>query len=112
MDEDGFAELSDVSMPFAFEQYEFGKRGSLWRDLEVVEAEQVFSDEICDIRQIFDGSAGELTTDWPGESFRDVTAAILLKSGVLHADADKTVNPYRRSKHELCDIGQYLSGLI
>ena len=110
--EEGYVELNKTKMPYAFSQYELGKRGSLWRDPVVLNAEELFSDTICDLRQVFEGTAGELPTDWPGESFKEVASSILISSGVLHADADRSSKLYRRSKSELKGIGKYLSAMV
>lgn len=52
--------------------------------------EDFFADEIRIVKNTFDGTELVLEDDWPNAAFQDVASDILLKSGVLHRDADKS----------------------
>ena len=111
-DSRGFYRLDVDSMPNAAEFYAPAKQGVLWKLPMMTHMQQFFEDEINVVRDIFDGSESELPLEWPNRTFEEVSADILLRSGVLHRDADKSRNPYRRDKWEHIRIGEYLRKMI
>ena len=73
---------------------------------------EFFSDEIQVVKDVFEGTDMELDRDWPCLSFRDVATDILIKSGVMHRDADKSRNPYRRDAWEHSYLAEYLREML
>ena len=105
----GFFRLDAETMPNAAEFY---AQGVLWKLPFMEHMEQFFSDEIEVVKKIFDGTESEFPIEWPNTSFESVASQILLRSGVLHRDADKSRNPYRRDQWEHSRIAEYLRDMI
>ena len=100
------------TMPNATEFYKPDKQGILWKLPFMGHMEQLYADEIEAVKDIFDGTESELPIDWLSTSFESVATQILLRSGVLHRDADKSRNPYRRDQWEYSRLAEYLRGII
>ena len=111
-DDRGFYKLNYETMPNAAAFYAPAKSGVLWRLPFMVTMEEFFSEEIQVVKDMFEGSELELDSDWPNMSFQDVASDILIKSGVLHRDADKSKNPYRRDEWEHCQLAEYLRKML
>ena len=107
-DDRGFYKLDWEAMPNAAEFYAPAKTGVLWKLPFMQTMQEYYSDEIQIVKDMFEGSDLELHRDWPGESFQDVVRQILIKSGVLHRNADKSKNPYRRDDWEHDQLYEYL----
>ena len=111
-DDNGFYKLDWETMPNAAEFYAPARSGVLWKLPFMVTMEEFFSNEIQIVKDMFDGSDLELNRDWPGTGFQDVATDVLIKSGVLHRDADKSRNPYRRDAWEHDHIAEYLREML
>ena len=111
-DDRGFYVLNWESMPNAAEFYAPAKSGTLWKLPFMMTMEEFFSDEIQIVKDMFEGSDLELHRDWPNTGFQEVATDILIKSGVLHRDADRSRNPYRRDAWEHDHIAEYLREML
>ena len=74
--------------------------------------QEFYSDEIQVVKDRFEGTELELERDWPNVSFQEVASSILMKAGVLHRDADKSRNPYRRDTWEHNHVAEYLREML
>lgn len=98
-DADGFFTINKKSIKAAVE-YQYYKPGSdnnffkllAWREAD----DDAFSDEIGIIKQLFDGTATNLESDWPGCHFKRVAESTVVEASVVHADSGKKTNPYKR----------------
>ena len=104
-DEDGFIEVDEVTMEETIEMYEPGKPGVLYNAPAMVHAEDLFSDKIQELKDKFKNTDDALDRDWPNASFREVSAAVLLGSGILYEDADRSRNPYKRTLENQATVG-------
>ena len=111
-DDRGFYKLDWDSMPTAAEFYAQAKTGVLWKLPFIQGMEDYYSDEIQIVKDMFQGSELELHDEWPQASFQDVATDLFIKSGVLHRDADKSRNPYRRDAWEHEYLGEYLREML
>ena len=111
-DDEGFIELEKSKMPDTFEFYEPGKAGVLWNAPPLVHAEELFSEKIQEVKDKVLGTSHELGRDWPDASFKEVASSLLVGSGILHDDADRSRNPYKRTLENQVTIGQYVSDLV
>ena len=99
-------------MPAAAQFYKPGHKSVLWNIPAVVNAKELFSEEITVIKDIFAGSDSELERDWPGMGFREVADSILSAAGVLYKDAARSSNPYRRDAWQETRLESYLRSMI
>ena len=111
-DSRGFYCYNPELMPNAAEFYSPAKQGVLWKLPFMAHMEQFYSDEIQVVKDLFEGTESELPVAWPNVSFKEVSSDILLRSGVLHRDADKSRNPYRRDSWEHSRLLEYLRKMI
>ena len=108
----GFYKLDWESMPSAAEFYAPAKSGVLWKLPFMTTMEDYFSNKIQIVKDMLAGSELELERDWPNCGFQDVASQVLIKSDVLHRDADKSKNPYRRDEWEHDQLAEYLREMI
>ena len=108
----GFYKLDWETMPEAAGFYAPAKSGVLWKLPFMTTMEDYFSNEIQIVKDMLEGSELELERDWPNCGFQDVASQIMIKSGVLHRDADKSRNPYRRDEWEHDQLAEYLREMV
>ena len=111
-DNDGFLHLDAETMESTFERYEPGKTCVLWHAPPMVHAADLFSSQIQDFKDFMKENSTELPRDWPGGDFKSTASSFLFGAGLLHDDADRANNPYKRTLPELVSIGKYVSEMI
>ena len=111
-DDDGFYKLSKKKMAAAVAFYKAGKRNVLWRLPSMKEAEQVYSEQILQIRQTLDGSPFELATSWPDMHFREVLEFLLVKPGIVSKNLNRSTNPTRRLEQEQLDLTNCVKAML
>ena len=111
-DDRGFFKMDWESMPKAAEFYAPAKTGVLWKLPFMQGMKDYYSDEIQIVKDMFEGTELELHRDWPNAEFQEVARDLLIKSGVMHRDADKSKNPYRRDAWEHDELSEYLREML
>ena len=92
-------------MPCAKEFYKPAKAAVLWNIPVMQRMEEFFEEQIQAVKDVLEGTESEVESDWPYVSFREVSAEVLLSSGVLHRDSDKSKNAYKRDQWEYDRLG-------
>jgi hypothetical protein len=110
--DDGFVDLDEALMQETFELYEPGKPGVLWNSPPVVHAADLFSAQVQGVKDKLHDTDFELQRDWPNASFKEIASPLLIGSGVLFGDADRSRNPYKRSLADQVEIGKYVGDLV
>ena len=107
-DDDGYFYLDKRTMNEAAGYYKQGAGNSFFRLPAFREADDLFSEEIATLKQIFDGSALELEPAWPGCPFRRLVESTLVDVGVVREDSGKKANPYKRLEVDQQRLGEYM----
>ena len=113
-DENGFYIMDTELMPFASKFYKPAKSAVavLWNLPFMKQMDVFYSNQIQLVKDVLDGTDAELERDWPYQSFKDVSSDLLLKSGVMHRNADKSKNPYKRDQWENDRLADYMQNMI
>ena len=111
-DENGFYVMDTETMPKSKEFYKPAKAAVLWNLPFMRRLDHFFSDQVQAVKDVLHGTEAELERDWPYSSFRQVSTEILLNSGVLHHDADKSKNCYKRDQWEHDRLDEFMKQMI
>ena len=111
-DVNGFYVLDTEVMENAKEFYKPAKTAVLWNLPFMKNMDHFFSSEVQAVKDLLADTEAELERDWPYNSFRDVSKEILLGSGVMHRDSDKSKNAYKRDQWEMDRLSMYVREMI
>ena len=104
--------LDTKAMPFAAKFYKPAKSAVLWNLPFMRNMKDFFSEQVQVVKDVLDGTEAELERDWPYKSFKEVSSDILMEAGVLHRDAARSKNPYKRDQWEHDRLAGYLQNMI
>ena len=99
-------------MPNAGEFYKPAETAVLWNLPFMKGMDHFFSEEVQNVKEVLNDTEAELERDWPYNSFRQVSKEILLNSGVMHRDSDKSKNAYKRDQWEHDRLSEYMREMI
>ena len=111
-DSNGCYVMDTKTMPFAAKFYKPARSAVLWNLPMMRDMKTFFSDQIQVVKDVLEGTDGELERDWPYRSFKDVSADILMDVGVLHKNAAKSKNPYKRDQWEHDRLAEYMQNMV
>ena len=89
MDDQHCFQLDKDTMLEAAALYAPGAGNNLFRLPAMKPAEDLFSEQISLIKQVFDGSEHELSAAWPGCAFKDVIQSVMIDSGIVFPESGK-----------------------
>ena len=107
-DNNGCYIMDTKAIPFAVKFYKPSKSDVLWNLPFMRNMKEFFSEQIQVVKDVLDGTEGELERDWPYKCLKEVSLNILKEAGVLHRDAVKSKNPYNRDQWEHDRLSGYL----
>ena len=111
-DTNGFYILDPEVMPFASKFYKPARSAVLWNLPFMKDMSGFFSEQIQVVKDVVEGTDSELERDWPYCSFKEISTEILINSGVLHHDATRSKNPYKRDQWECDRLAIYMQNMI
>ena len=94
-DENVFA--VEQNMSAACERYSKGERRAMknWKGMQDVA--EFYGDKVQEVKDVLEGSAFEVGSQWPGISHSVAQRSFLQNAGVLFTDAGRSRNPYSRT---------------
>ena len=111
-DANGFYIMDTEVMPFAAKFYKPARKAVLWNMPFMKDMSEFFSEQIQVVKDVLDGTDSELERDWPYHSFKEFSSEVLINSGVLHHDAARSKNPYKRDQWENDRLANYMQSMI
>ena len=110
IDDQSYFQLDKDSMLHAAAQYAPGAGNNLFRLPAMKAADDIYSEQISLIKEIFDGSQSELSADWPGCAFKDVVQSVFIDSGIVVPESGKKA--MKRPAVQQQRLGQFAQELI